>query len=240
MGHATATVKLDLAELPANPTSRSIMERAVRRWEEEEADRWSDARYSYPELSPIASERVAYSLSEDGEDARTKSKIIPITTDYAEKTSTLRLEVTAAELTMLRTGTSWSLREAGRFGANVVKVEIVHLPKARAPRAEATEGKSVTLYKVVNGSGFPVRTPKPSYPSQAEARAAAVDFMKANSTCSELAVEAFVQRDTGSAALVTITRPEPEHATATFKVTTETPKPKAKVTGYIVTFDYHH
>lgn len=63
--------------------------------------------------------------------------------------------------------------------------------------------------------------------------------MEENPAYSGLAVEAFVQRDTGNAALVKITRPEPEAATLSFKVTTQTPKPKASITGYLVAVDYH-
>lgn len=240
MGHSTATVKLDLNELPAHPSPRTIMDAAVRKWQDEEADRWDDPRHGYPGLSPIASERAAYNLLEDDEDGRAESQIVPITSDYTEKTSTVRLEVSAAELTELRQGSYWRLLEAGRFGKAVVKVEIAQLPKPRAPRAVATEGKAVTLYRIVNGNGHPAQGFAPSYPSQADARSAAVDYMKENPACSELAVEAFIRRDTGKAALVTITRPEPESSTATFKVTTQTPKPKAKITGYIVAFDYHH
>lgn len=240
MGHSTAIVKLDLNELPAHPSPRTIMDAAVRKWQDEEADRWDDPRHGYPELSPIASERAAYNLLEDDEDGRGKSQIIPITSDYAEKTSTVRLEVTAAELKELRRGSYYRFIDEGRFGKAVVKVEIAQLPKPRAPRAAATEGKAVTLYRIVNGNGHPVHGFAPSYSSQAAARSAAVDYMKENPACSELAVEAFIRRDTGKAALVTITRPEPETATVSFKVTTQTPKPKAKVTGYIVGFDYHH
>jgi len=241
MGHATAIIEIDSTELPANPTSRSIMDAAVSKWQEEEAERWSDARHSYPELSPIASGKAASNLIDDGESIGDgKSRIIPITSDYTEKSSTVRLQVSAAELAELRRGSYWKLLEAGRFGANVVGVEIVQLPKPRAPRAEATEGKATTLYKVVDSNRYPLRALKPSYPSQAEARSAAVEYMKDHPACSELAVEAFIQRDTGSAALVRITRPEPEAATVSFKVTTQTPKPKAAITGYLVAFDYHH
>lgn len=240
MGHSTAIVKLALDELSLNQSPEGIMDSAVQKWREDEADRWDSPRYGYPDLSPIASESAAYSLLEDDEDGRAKSQIIPITTDYTEKTSTVRLEVTAAELKELRKGSYYRLVEAGRFGQAVVKVEIAQLPKPRAPRAAATEGKAVTLYRIVNGNGHPAQGFAPSYPSQADARSAAVDYMKENPACAELAVEAFIRRDTGKAALVTITRPEPETATVSFKVTTQTPKSKAKVTGYIVGFDYHH
>lgn len=239
MGHSTAIVKLNLTELPANPTPRVIMDAAVQKWREDEAGRWDSPRYGYPELSPIASEKAAYSNLEEDEDGRTESQIIPFTSDYTEKTSTVRLQVTADELSKLRKGNYYFLLEQGRFEANAVGIQIAQLPKTRAPRAEATEGKATTLYKVVDGNRYPIRSLKP-FTSQAAARSAAIDFMKENPACSELAVEAFVQRDTGKAALVTITRPEPETATVTFKVTTQTPKPKAKVAGYIVAFDYHH
>lgn len=239
MGHSSAIVKLLLTELPADPSPRAIMDAAVQKWREDEAGRWDAPRYGYPELSPIASEKVAYSNLEEDEDGRTESQITPFTSDYTEKSSTVRLQVTADELKGLRRGDYWKLLEAGRFDEHTVAVEIAQLPKPRAPRAEATEGKATTLYKVVDGNGRPIRSLEP-FPSQAAARSAAIEFLKENPACSELAVEAFIQRDTGKAALVTITRPEPETATVTFKVTTQTPKPKAKVAGYIVAFDYHH
>lgn len=244
MGHATALVKLELTELPSNPSATAIMDAAVEHWRDYEADNRSDARYSYVSIESPASEAVAESSIEDW-DAPTRSRIIPLTEDYVEKTSTKRLQVNGRELTQLRQGNTWELREAGRFGSEVVKVEIIQLPKPRAPRAEATPGKAITAYKVVDSSrrtvqGLGAKGLKPSYPSQAEARAAAIGLMAAQPSCAQLAVEAFIERDTGSAALVTITRPEPETSTATFKVTTQKVKPKPKITGYLVAFDYHH
>lgn len=239
MGHATALVKLELNELPSNPSATAIMDIAVEHWRDYEADNRSDARYSYVSIESPASETVAESSIEDW-DAPTRSRIIPLTEDYVEKTSTKRLQVNGRELTQLRQGNTWELREAGRFGSEVVKVEIIQLPKPRAPRAEATHGKAITVYKIVDSSRRIIAGMKPSYGSQAEARAAAIEFMAAQPTCGDLAVEAFIQRDTGSAALVTITRSEPEISTAVFKVTTQKVKPKPKITGYLVAFDYHH
>lgn len=239
MGHSTAIIELTNAELTASPSPRFIMDTAVRKWYDEEAERYSDARHVYTGLSPISSERVAR-LIIDGDEEISTSKIVPLTNDYSEKTATVRLEVTASELAALRRGSSWQLLEAGRFGKNVTAVEIIQLPKLRAPRAEATEGKVTTLYKVVDAHRYPVRELKPSYGSQAEARAAAIEYMKVKSGCSELSVEAFIQREGGGSALVRITRPEPETSTVTFKITTQTAKPKAKIVGYLVSFDYHH
>lgn len=239
MGHSTAIIKLELSELPSSPSTDAIMNAAVRKWHEDEADRYADARQTYPGLSPMATERVAEFIIDEADDP-SRSKIIPITTDYAEKTSTVRLEVTGAELMALRQGSYWELRRAGRLGDAVVSVEIAQLPKARAPRAEATEGKVTTSYRVVNANRYPVPGLQPSYPTQAAARAAAVQYMGDNPSVSELAVEATIQRDTGKVALVSITRPEPEKATATFKVTTQKPTAKAKITGYLVSFDFHH
>ena len=248
MSHATAVIELKLNELPEHPSARTIMDTAVRKWYDEEAERYEDARQSYPGLRPIASKEVAQTTIEDHDSIGDQvSKIIPLTADYAEKTSTVRLTVTGEELADLRRGAHWALLQSGRFGSDVVEVKIDSLPKPRAPRAEATPGKTITVYRITDSNGYPFRqnigqssdaltTP---HPTQAAARAAAIDYMAANPKCSQLAVQAFVQRDTGSAALVTITRPEPESSTASFKVTTQKPKPSAKVTGYLVSFDYH-
>lgn len=236
MGHDTAIVKIAAASLPAHPTAKVIMDQAVTYWLENEADRHDSPRDHYPPLSPIASESVANYLVMEHTD-RDRSTIVPLTDDYIEKTTAVRLKVTAKELAALRRGYYWDLIQEGRFGDSVTAVEITQLPKRRAPRAEATEGKTVTVYKVMQGN-YPLRELKP-FPTQAAARAGAIDFMEAHPEYSTLSVEAFVQRDTGKAALVTITRPEPEESTVVFKVTTQKPKPGAKITDYLVGFDYH-
>jgi len=248
MGHATAVIELNLNELPERPSARTIMDTAVRKWYDQEAERYEDARQSYPNLRPISSRRAAQDAIEGPDSIGDQaSRIIPLTTDYAEKTTTVRLTVTAQELAELRRGATWDLFHSGRFGDHVTAVQIDSLPKPRAPRAEATPGKTITVYRITDSNGYPFRQnigQSPDaltapHPTQAAARAAAIDYMAANPKCSQLAVQAFVQRDTGSAALVTITRPEPESSTASFKVTTQKPKPNAKVTGYLVSFDYH-
>ena len=247
MGHATAVIELNLNELPERPSARTIMDTAVRKWYDEEAERYEDARQSYPGLRPIASKEVAQTTIEDHDSIGDQvSKIIPLTADYAEKTSTVRLTVTGEELADLRRGAHWALLQSGRFGSDVVEVKIDSLPKPRAPRAEATPGKTITVYKLTDelgrtftGYSESMAALGAAYPTQAAARAAAIDHMAANPKFAQLSVQAFVQRDTGSKALVTITRPEPESATASFKVTTQKPKPNAKVTGYLVSFDYH-
>jgi len=249
MGHATAIIHLSLDELPEKVTASAVMDAAVSKWRDEEAERWSDARQGYPGFSPLVSRETAeHAIYKSGTISDGVSKIVPLTDDYSEKTSTVRLQVTAKELEELRRNSIWELLDAGRFGEDAVKVEIDSLPKLRAPRAEATPGKAVTSYRITDGRGRPFEKPfgqehhsalSMSYPTQAAARAAAIEHMAANPKISSLAVEAFVQRDTGSAALVTITRPEPESATASFKVTTQKPKASAKVHGYLIAFDYH-
>lgn len=249
MGHATAVIHLSLSELPEKATASTIMDAAVRKWQDEEAERWSDARAGSPGLSPLVSRETAErAIYKSGTISDGVSKIIPLTDDYAEKTTTVRLQVTAGELQQLRKNSLWELLDAGRFGEDAVKVEIDSLPKLRAPRAEATPGKAVTSYRIIDHRGRHFEKPwgweqhstlSKAYPTQAAARAAAVEHMASNPQVSSLAVEAFIQRDTGSAALVTITRPEPESATASFKVTTQKPKANAKIHGYLVAFDYH-
>lgn len=249
MGHSTAVIELNLHELPKHPSASTIMDTAVRKWHDEEADRYDNPRQSYPSLSPLASRRAAQDTIEDPHSIGDQvSKIIPLTESYTEKTSTVKFTVTSKELAELRRGATWDLLHSGRFGDHVTAVQIDSLPKPRAPRAEATPGKTITVYRITDKNGYPFRQNigqssdalTAPHLTQAAARAAAIDYMAANPKCSQLLVQAFVQRDTGSAALVTITRPEPESATVTFKVTTQKPKPSAKITGYLVAFDYHH
>ena len=179
MSYANAVVKLDHTELPTTPSLQAIMDAAVQKWCDETdpsrgAERLSDVRY-HPELGPITSEQVSFKLVGDGELAFAgKSRIIPLTTDYIEKSSTVRLEFTAKELLDLRQGYYYQFIKQGRFGRAVAKVEIAQLPKPRIPQAEATESGAITC---------------------------------------------------------------PELATASFTVTTHTPKPKAAITGYLVAFD---
>lgn len=181
MSYATAVVKLDLTELPTTPSLQAIMDAAVQKWCDETdpsrgAERLLDVRY-YPELGPITSEQVSFKLVDDGELAFAgKSRIIPLTTDYIEKSSTVRLEVTTKELLDLRPGYYYRFIKQGRFGRAVAKVERAQqLPRPRTPQAEATESGAITC---------------------------------------------------------------PELTTVSFEVTTQTPKPKAAITGYLVAFDY--
>lgn len=233
MGHSTATVYLEVTEVNSKlPTD--ILTEGIHRWHIDEASRYDSARGGYPEMKPVSSRAASGSAIREGDVHSEHSVIVPVTDEFSEKTKNVRVEVTASELAQLRKGYTWELREEGRFGPHVTNVEIVALPKPRAPKAEATEGKAVTKY-VVNGASR-----LPEYDSQAEARAAAVEFMKAHPECSELSVSAIIRRDTGKTALVRITRPEPELSTVTFAVTTQTPKPGARVVGYLIAFDYHH
>lgn len=237
MGHSTATVTLLASELTSKLPS-DIVADAVGYWYENEADRYDSARGGYPETKPLTGKGAAGSAYHSGDVHSEKSVIVPFTDEYTEKTATVRIEVTADELVQLRKGYLWELREEGRFGPHVINVEIAQLPKPRAPKAEATEGKAITKYRVT-GANFGAKL-KPSYPSQAEARAAAVAYMKENPSCAALSVEAFIVREGGGSALVRITREEPELATVSFKVTTQTPKKGARILGYLVAFDYHH
>lgn len=168
MSYATAVVKLDLTELPTTPSLQAIMDAAVQKWCDETdpsrgAERLSDVRY-HPELGPITSEQVSFKLVDDGELAFAgKSRIIPLTTDYIEKSSTVRLEFTAKELLDLRQGYYYQFIKQGRFGRAVAKVERVQqLPRYRTPQAEATESGAITCPELTTVS-FKVttHTPKP-------------------------------------------------------------------------------
>lgn len=238
MGHSTATVILTKSALTSTlPTD--ILSDAIAEWYQTESDRYDSARGGYPEMRPLATEKTADSSVRANDVHDGRSIIVPFTDEYTEKTATVRIEVTADELVDLRRGQLWRLREEGRFGPHVLNVEIAQLPKVRAPKAVATEGKAVTKYRVQGANTFD-RELKTSYDSQAEARSAAVEYMKRHPEVASLSVTALIVRDTGGAELVRITREEPELATATFKVTTQKPKAGARITGYLVAFDYHH
>lgn len=167
MSYAKAVVKLDLTELPTTPSLQAIMDAAVQKWCDETdpsrgAEHLLDVRY-YPELGPITSEEVSFKLIDDGELAFDgKSRIIPLTTDYIEKSSTVRLEFTAKELLDLRQGYYYQFIKQGRFGRAVAKVEVAQLPKPRTPQAEATESGAITCPELATVS-FTVttHTPKP-------------------------------------------------------------------------------
>lgn len=234
MGYATVGTYLHAT--PRTPRrADQILLAAEEQWREKE--RWNlyeTSTLGIPKTLPMTS-KAAAALSFDPDTVSSGTSIIvPYTDDVITKTETVKLTVTPDELAMLRRGVTYPFTDRQAFGTHVTEVEVVSLPKVRAPRAEATDGKAVTKYVVIGAGRELARAD-----SQAEARQKAIEMMKANENISALSVEARVTREDGNVALVTITRPVPEESTVTFKVTKVMPKLGAELTGYYVAFITH-
>lgn len=234
MGYATVGTYLPIT--PKTPRyADEILLAADKKWREEE--RWNlyeTSNLGIPKTLPMTSKAAAArSFDPDSVNSGT-SVIVPYTEDVTTETETVKRAVTPEELAMLRKDVTYPFTDRQVFGPHVTEVEVISLPKVRAPRAEATNGKAVTKYVVI-GAGRELATAD----SQAEARQKAIEMMKANERISSLSVEARVTREDGNVALVTISRPVPEESVVTFKVTKVIPKPGAELTGYYVTFSVH-
>ncbi|QNE48595.1 hypothetical protein F1C58_16170 (plasmid) [Glaciihabitans sp. INWT7] len=239
MGHNTETSFVAIAQAA---TPGLAIREAVNHWNDTERNRYEDAREghsdTHPLMTPAAAER---SMNEepfrvyDG-----KSVAIPTCADAdaVEKTTKHKLTVSAEDLVQFRRGNTWALTERLRkdLGHTVISFGIVSLPKARKAVATATEGKATTKYIVSFPGGKTIGT---YHDSQSEARAAALATVNADPTISALEVTALIVRDSGSRALVSITRPEAETNEITVNVTTSEPKIGAKQAGWLVGFDYH-
>lgn len=234
MGYATASTYLN--STPRTPTdAHRILLEAEQQWREEE--RWNlneSANLGYPEMKALTS-REAAPLAVDPDSVNSgASFVVPYTDQSSIKTETVKLTVNPEELAMLRRGIVYPFTDRQAFGPHVTGVEIVSLPKVRAPRAQTTEGKVVTEY-VIFSQGSKVGTAS----SMAEAREKGIEMMKKSETLTKLTVEARVKRASGDVALINITRPVPDESTVTFKVTKDIPKAGATVNGYLVLFSTH-
>jgi len=217
MGHYTAHVSIPAADydaIPEPPRDRfgycretrldAVVAYAVRQWREEEAERYSDARAGTPSLFEIATHKVAYYTAERLQsEERGLTTIIPVCSE--DDAVTQKRKVTA-------TLTGEQLRRAQSVGANGLPVRVPHeiadalelnkshptmldaylvsLPRQLKPKAVATLGTSTTIYEIHAGPGRILDTA----PSQAEARAKALEIAEANPAFQRLAVRARIVR----------------------------------------------
>jgi hypothetical protein len=233
MGHATASIYLAASDL-VSTRPNDILHAGIAEWSDTLSDRHDSPEPGYVTMRELNSREAAgYSIGPDDVHSGA-SVVVPVTTSTITKTRNVKHTVTAEELKLLRRGVVYPYFDKQTFGPHVTKIEVVALPKVRAPKAEATEGASVTKYVVI-GAGSVYATGN----TQAEARAKAIELMKNKENISSLSIEARITRADGNPALVRITRPEPETSTVTLRVKTVEPKPGAKTEGYLVAFSYH-
>lgn len=237
MGHNTIT---DTVSIEHARTADDALEIAVRRWQDEEAGRYEDARDGSSPTFPLMTPAVAAhfigsapALVYDG-----CSAAVPICaeSDVVTSTKTISMTVTAEELAALRKR-QHLLRErvAALAGSGFLSYELVTVPKPRKARAEATTGKSVTRYMLIADGGSVVG----DFASQADARIGALAYVNANAQTASVAVRGYITREGGTRDLVVVARPEPDSSTVKVRVTTSVPKPGAKQAAWFVGFDYH-
>lgn len=271
MGYATATEKITFERAQQLRTERAegafgralsfeaeLLDEAIAVWTRDEAGRWEDPRSDVARMHAPVAPGALGGLIDEGHSVG-EAHIIPVATAGSVKTVTRKVKVTVpgALADRLRNRDDWAAKSALRdvlhvqIPGNVLgDITVVTTPAARKPVAKATDGKAVTRYRirptahVSSRDGAVHAALNASYPSQAEARTAALELLTTHTTLPDLTVEAFVAREGEdgalSPALVMISRPTPDEATVTVDVTTHTVKPNPTIDHYDVTFWYHH
>ncbi len=251
MGHDTAeaTVIADTNDL------NKIVNTAVRRWYDEDAGRWSDARPGTPKLYPLMTPNQInvllsaedFIVTEDGYTA-----IFPITDSVPVKhEKRMKIQAPGKLVEDLKRG-DWEARRTFRklvadlVGKDFSDCEVLKFPASRKPIAETTEGKAITVYNVygVDNRRLDLLA---SCVSQAAARAKALELAGEEklSAGNYIKYETFevrpvIERESGDKAVVRVVRPTAETVSVEVKVATERFPADAKVTHYRVMFDYHH
>ena len=224
-------------------TAEQLVERAVRIWSDEEADRYDSPRVGRirrvdPHARQAAERNVNAIADWRVNDDRTL--VVPVVADedtiVAEQE--LTVTVTGNQLQQLRVSPRWAALERARseVGSMVEDAEVVRLPKPVKPRARHTLGAMVTQYLVVEGDGRKLSGPHATMP---EARQAGLDLLEQQPQRSRLEVRAEVLRQDAGPALAVIERSAPDTAKVTLRVTTRMPKHGAPIAGHLVAFDYH-
>lgn len=252
MGHSTFNHFFS-AKSGVKPSDQDLIRSALDDFDSEEG--WgSDPRVGRILKGSPMTEKVAelWSTTPAGTVNQDRSTIVPILDekDVTIMKKKVRIPATQAQVDSLRSkswGTQWDLTEkvvaaAAQFGP-VASFAVSQLPKPKKAVAVATEGKAVTAYQVVTvpQDNFGQAKIVATKTSQAEARAEALRLLnELGSVYVALEVRAIIVRETGSKALVSITRPALEDPTIEFEVTIHKPKASAKPVGWEVSFDYHH
>lgn len=263
MGHSTADEYLRKAQFPGNVTADVLLRAAVDQWYDEEAGRYDDARPGNPKMYPVMTEHQRtrlFNYSEYGLVRDGQSAIFPIIaeSDFIKKTRKIRVTVPGSVIDGLQKGNLATgvvpLNDIvlKQEGDSVDTIDVVKLPAKRKPVAVTTEGKTVTLYKIVgvfNDSPYASNNEyvlAESISSQAEARSKAIEAAAAGVTRNfrgafdAIEVRPYQIRDTGDSAVVRVTIPVSESGTVEVAVTYATPKKNAEIIGWNVYFDYHH
>jgi hypothetical protein len=166
----------------------------------------------------------------------TETLVVPICadTDAFETTVKRTLTVTAVELERLRLDPNFLIpRARAEFGGAVIGATPVSLPRARRAVAVATEGRAVTSYEIVTRE---LRRVGGLHPTQAAARAAAIDHVNGSNDYPHVDVRAVVTREDGNLNLVSISRGEPDTSDIVFNIVMSVPTARAKTVEWGVTY----
>jgi hypothetical protein len=172
------------------------------------------------------------------------SVVIPIISEEDEVITTKKVKMTVSASAVKAVQNGYPEYESEQraveaYGLNVTSAEIVKVPAIRKAVAAATEGKSLTLYRIISHGNIIAK----GFESQASARAEAIRLVNSDAPSekryTDLTVGAYVIREGGNDALVTISRPVPTEVEVDVLVKFTTIKPGAKASRYMVAFDYH-
>lgn len=251
MGHHSEVRIIRANRLKENPSFGFVLSAAVDSWyDDPDCDR-GDARTGAgsttelmtPAQTDLYSHVHAVKIKRD-------SAVIPLCAEEDVKITVKKIKMAVLgnilhEVQQFGSSFDFTLLAYKLFGPTVIKVQLVKDIKPKKAVASATEGKTVVKYQIISlNTHFGANTPEVvsvGFESQAAARAEAIRIVnseeKKDRAYVNLEVHAYLVREDGNPALVTISRPTPERSEV--EVTFSAPKPKAKIASYYVEFDYH-
>lgn len=252
MGTETAEILIDVATAErirrgtrAGAFAADMAHEAIMQWEPER--RSASARVKNPAVAPAQSWVTARGFIDNGR-VPGQCVVFPVAhpDDVEVTTVKVKVPVTAKQLSSINAGHVLSMEILdslrAEHGYTFVSAKAVKAPASLKPKARATDGAITTVYDVVC-QGWNRDVTVATKPTLAAARAEAISIMEDDPEIPALAVRGRITRvaDTYQSTpdLVTIERPAPARAQVTVEVTLHTAKAGARVTEYIVAFDYH-
>lgn len=254
MGHHTEVRIIRANRLKENPSCGFVLSAAVEAWSDDpDCDRGSENAgdgYMTELMTPAQTDLYSHVHADK---IKRDSVVIPLCAEEDVKTTVKKTKMVVPgnilrEVQQFGSSFDLTLLAYKLFGPTVTKVKLVKAIKPKKAVAAATEGKTVVKYQIISlNSHFGANTPvvvSDGLESQAAARAEAILIVNSEEgkdrAYVNLEVRAYLVREDGNPALVTVSRPTPEGSEVEVEVTFSAPKSNAKVASYYVEFNYHN
>lgn len=242
MGHSTADIRITATDELLRSPERAL-DMAVREWYDTEAGRYDDARPGVVKVIPLEPASAQLHNKYDAHDRGVgQSWVVPVTSDVRVKTHKVTLPATAETARVLAEDVVGQYEASELLSEQfpdtwhrVVGIKVTKRPKLLKPKAVKTEGQLRTEYRVCHGDWRVLSKHK----TLAQASAAAIEHMEAQSTLQALHVEAVVLRG-NDASLLSVARPIRENASYQVEVSIAEPARGAVAEEFVCLFDYHH